>query len=281
MSGFTSKISYAKQHDVYFDDGREIELLQRIFNLPSQKLNALRNQPAAILAVIDGFATEKYLMNIGEMKGKLVTDLISHHRPKTMVELGGYVGYSTLLFASHLRKTWIDSGVSYEPQYYCLEMNPLFGAIIMALVDLAGLSDTVKVVIGPSSSSLKRLHSEGAIDNIGLLFLDHFKPAYISDLKLCESLEFVVPGTVLAADNVIKPGNPPYLRYVRMSAEKKTIEEKKALESMVKEGIKLVNGGVEPRGNPSLIYESRTVESYEPTGIKDAIEISVCLGSIE
>lgn len=168
-----------------------------------------------------------------------------------MVELGGYVGYSTILFASHLRAT------SAAPRYFCLELNPLFGAIIMALVSLAGLSEVVTVVIGPSAVSLRRLHAEGVLRKIDLLFLDHFKPAYVGDLKLCESLGMVAAGCVLAADNVVKPGNPPYLEYVRASVEEKKEAGKRALEL----------GVDDPMGDPMLRYESRMVGSFEPTGI--------------
>lgn len=164
-----------------------------------------------------------------------------------MVELGGYVGYSTLLFASHLRST---------SRYFCLELDPLFGAIIMALVDLAGLAGVVTVVIGPSDVSLRRLHAEGVLATVDILFLDHFKPAYVRDLRLCESLGMVVDGSVLAADNVVKPGNPPYLQYVRAS-----VEEKKALRK------KEEGEGDPPMGDPLLRYESQMVESFEPTGI--------------
>lgn len=166
--------------------------------------------------------------------------------PTTMVELGGYVGYSTLLFASHLRS---------PSRYFCLELNPLFGALIMALVDLAGLAGVVTVIIGPSDMSLRRLHAEGVLTKIDVLFLDHFKPAYVRDLKLCESLGMVVAGSVLVADNVVKPGNPPYLKYVRASVEEK---KKEALQD---------EAGDVPIGDPLLRYESRMVESFEPTGI--------------
>jgi catechol O-methyltransferase len=54
-----------------------------------------------------------------------------------------------------------------------------------------------------------------------MMFLDHYKPAYATDLQLCESLGLIVKGTALAADNVIQPGNPPYLNYVRSSVHQK------------------------------------------------------------
>lgn len=153
-------------------------------------------------------------MNVGEHKGKIVTDLIAKVKPQLMVELGGYVGYSAVLFGDALRTAG-------GKRYYSLEMNPEFAAVVASLVNLAGLSDVVTVVVGASGNSLKRLSDDGTFKHIDLLFIDHHKPAYIADLKLCETLKLVKPGSVLAADNVIIPGNPPYLRYVRSSVQEK------------------------------------------------------------
>lgn len=207
-------------------------------------------------------------MNVGEDKGKIVTDLITEVKPQVMVELGGYVGYSALLFGDAVRKAG-------GRRYFSLERNPEFAAVIMSLVDLAGLSDVVKVVVGSSADSLKRLHSEG-LQHIDLMFLDHWKPLYVSDLKLCEHLQLVSPGTVLAGDNVIKPGNPPYLEYVRSTVEQKRKginTETKADSSTFgknadmyrkREGVEDANTKI--KGNPNLIYESRLMNSFEPTG---------------
>ena len=155
--------------------------------------------------------------------------------------------------------------------------------MILALVDLAGLRDVVRVIIGPSDASLKRLHESGTLRHINLLFLDHYKPAYTSDLKLCEALGLIGPGAVLAADNVIKPGNPQYLEYVRASPKQKKerlaatrqsgrersgdeqIPEKYLAQYEKRVSNEAVDWSVE--GNPKLVYESRLVESYEPTGV--------------
>lgn len=189
--------------------------------------------------------------------------------------MGGYVGYSCILFGDALRKAG-------GQRYYSLEMNPEFAAVIMALVDLAGLSDIVKVIIGRSSESLRRLKHDFNVHHIDLLFLDHHKPSYVLDLKICEFLKLVGPGTVLAADNVIKPGNPSYLEYVRSSvADKRSEAEKRSEErDQIMSGFLGVpaiekrdgiitrgDGSIWCSGNPNLIYESRLVNSFEPTGI--------------
>jgi catechol O-methyltransferase len=185
------------------------------------------------------------------------------------------VGYSCILFANALR----ESG---GRRYYTLERNPEFAAVIGSLVDLAGLSDIVKVIVGPSDAGIRRLHEEKLLQRVDMMFLDHYKPAYTSDLKLCEELGLIVEGTVLAADNVIKPGNPPYLEYVRSSVEAKIgragangtkarngttdgFDERWAKQYEKREGEEHLNGTI--TGDPHLVYESRLVESFEPTGV--------------
>ena len=227
-----------------------------------------------MLRAIDEYArTKKYLMNVGEDKGKIVTDLISELRPQTMVELGGYIGYSALVFADAVRKAG-------GKRYFSLERNPEFAAVIMSLVDLAGLSDVVKVVVGPSADSIQRLYNSGSLTHIDLMFLDHYKPAYTTDLKLCEYLQLVKPGSVMAADNVIWPGNPPYLDYVRSDVKKKRLrsqrkevngdvatqftDQRSMNQYQEREGEEKLS--TEISGNPNLVYESKLVNGFEPTG---------------
>lgn len=150
--------------------------------------------------------------------------------------------------------------------------------MIGSLVELAGLSDVVKVQIGSSDASIKRLHDAGVLKHIDLMFLDHYKPAYKSDLKLCEELKLVTKGSVLAADNVITPGNPPYLEYVRSSVEEKRQKAKQSngeaapdarfdarqVKQYAQRGESEALGATS--GNPNLVYDSKLVKSFEPTG---------------
>lgn len=183
--------------DRFCNDGREIRLLHEIYESPD--IDELRGSPPKVIEAISKYAEKHYLMNVGPDKGKVVVDLILSSRPETMVELGGYCGYSAILFGDAFRK----SGGN---RYYSLERNPEFAAVVKSLVDLAGLSDVVKVEVGPSDLSLARLNQSGIINKIDFLFIDHYKPAYTADIKLCESLGIIVPGTVICADNCIKPG---------------------------------------------------------------------------
>ncbi len=84
MAKFDSSKAYAEQQEVFFDDGREIELLHFVYSKPD--IDSLRGSPEAVLAAIDEYGRVKnYLMNVGEAKGKIVTDLIAEVKPQTMV----------------------------------------------------------------------------------------------------------------------------------------------------------------------------------------------------
>lgn len=210
-------------------------------------------------------------MNVGVDKGKIVVGLIEKIKPKVMVELGAYIGYSAVLFGDAARRAG-------GKEYYSLERDAGFAAVALSLVDLAGLRDFVRVVVGPSAESIGRLHAEDTLNHIDLMFLDHYKPAYVTDLKLCEELRLVGPGTVLAADNVIKPGNPPYLEYVRSTVQEKqkkyewpdsygvTDDFASGVKNQYANTVKAEKLDTEVKGNPRLVYESKMVHSFEPTG---------------
>lgn len=284
VDGFDAKKAYKakeKEGTAFFDDGREVDLLHFVYG--HADIDNIRGSPSRVLKAIDDYGrSKKYLMNIGEDKGQILSRLIADIKPKTMVELGGYIGYSTILFADAVRKV--------GGRLYSLERNPEFAAVIMSLVDLAGLSDVVKVVVGPSADSIKRLHSAGSLTHIDLMFLDHYKPAYTTDLKLCEYLQLVTPGSALVADNVIYPGNPPYLEYVRSDVKSKReryekgeinddkagFEDRSRNQYQDREGEEKLS--TEVKGDPNLIYESHLTHSFEPTGEPDGLEITRCVG---
>ena len=177
-------------------------------------------------------------MNVGLTKGAFITDIIAERKPSVMIELGGYVGYSAILFGDAIRK---NGG----KQYLSIEKNPEMAAIATQLVDLAGLRDVVRVVVGSSNEVLKELISERKeIDLVELIFMDHWQDLYLPDLWLLEDLNVLTPGvSLLLADNVIMPGAPKYLEWVHATPqEKKDIANKSDL------------GSLTP--SPSFVYET-------------------------
>ena len=178
------------------------------------------------------------LINVGPVKGAHITGLIAKHKPSTMIELGGYIGYSAILFGDAVRA---NGG----KKFYSLEKNPEMAAVAGQLVELAGLRGFVHIIIGSSDESLVELVRERKeIDRIEMLFLDHWQELYLPDLWLLEEMGVLVQDqTLLVADNVIMPGAPEYLKWVKGSpAQKRRMVEKLNL------------GSLKP--NPNLIYET-------------------------
>lgn len=239
--------------------------------------------PEQVLGLIDEYGSKhKYMMNVGAEKGTAVSEIIAANKPQVMLEFGSYIGYSTILFAAAMKRVG-------GKQYVSFEREPKFACIAESLVEMAGLSDVVRIVVGSSSKNLLKEHEEKRLDCVDMIFFDHYKPAYVKDLKICESLGLIGKGTVLAADNVISPGNPTYLEYVRSSVQEKrnrltdqvaTDDGKPEFPNRTVNQYKPYEvDDTELPGAPELIYESRLIHSREPTGEPDGIEITICKGS--
>ena len=56
-----------------------------------------------------------------------------------MIELGGYLGYSAVLFANEIAD-------DPDAKYYSFELNPEFAKIATYVIDLAGLLDKVEIM---------------------------------------------------------------------------------------------------------------------------------------
>jgi catechol O-methyltransferase len=57
MNGFDEKKAYAEQEEVFFDDGREIELLHFVYS--HAQIEQLRGSPTKVLEVVDEYARTK------------------------------------------------------------------------------------------------------------------------------------------------------------------------------------------------------------------------------
>lgn len=197
-------------------------------------------------------------MNVGQQKGTIITEIIATERPSSILEIGGYVGYSAIMFGSAMRKSGVPA-----PRYVSLEMNPKFASVARALVEIAGLSDFVEILEGPCRESLRRLaagasNQRTSLNKWDMLFLDHSKISYLNDLKLAEELGVVAPGSIVIADDMKRPGNPMYSDYVRADTATKVKAYAPFAGCLSDGGISL--------GNPYLIYETTLLEGLEPTG---------------
>lgn len=84
---------------------------------------------------------------------------------------------------------------------------------------------------GRTLDALSRDHGfdDGAVD---LLFIDHDKNAYLSDLRSIIARGWLHPGSIVVADNVRVPGAPGYRRFLREQEGRswRTVEHKTHVE---------------------------------------------------
>ncbi|KAF4318087.1 hypothetical protein BBO99_00003930 [Phytophthora kernoviae] len=171
--------------------------------------HAERGSPASVLSCIDEFASTNHMMNIGQVKGAVIDEEIRKKKPAIMAELGAYTGYSAVRFAS------LQCKVNADSHYYSFEYSPVFAERVREVVEIAGLSNQVTVYVGPFSEQYEVLRGK----TVDMYFIDHEKTVYLSDLKLILASGTLVPGSVIAADNVVRPGAPDYLEFIENSPQ--------------------------------------------------------------
>jgi catechol O-methyltransferase len=145
------------------------------------------------------------MMNLGDDKGKIVRDVIAQYKPKTILELGGYCGYSGLLFAA------VSGG-----QVHTIEPNKDFASIAHRIHQHAGLADRVTIHEGIIQTNEDFIKQHGPFD---LIFVDHVKHLYLQDFLWLQERGAVRKGTVVVGDNIILPGAPDYLAYFQKSKD--------------------------------------------------------------
>ncbi|CAF1579510.1 unnamed protein product, partial [Didymodactylos carnosus] len=155
---------------------------------------------------IDKFSKTNGMMHVGEVKGEILEKQVKNQRPKTVLELGTYYGYSALRIASHLPK---------DALFITVEISKEAAKIAYEILKQAGISDRVHIVVGSTESVIPQIKDYHSISSFDFIFIDHSKDVYLRDLKLLERHNLIASGTMIVADNVIFPGAPDYLEYIR------------------------------------------------------------------
>jgi catechol O-methyltransferase len=170
--------------------------------------HAKDNDADSVVKAADEFCWRKHwMMNLGDLKGGIVDKVMQEAKPRTVLELGTYCGYSAVRLARFLP----EGG-----KYYTIDPYPT--AASHKLVAKAGLSDKVIFLQGTGAQVIPKLKSEhGVTEPFDLVFIDHDKPAYLSDLRLIEQHGLLHKGSYVVADNVIIFHINDYLNHVRNS----------------------------------------------------------------
>ncbi|XP_077579374.1 transmembrane O-methyltransferase homolog [Stigmatopora nigra] len=172
--------------------------------------HATPGDPDSILEMFDEWCSKvEYISNIGPKKGKILDRLLMEQSPLTILELGTHCGYSTVLMARALPM---------GAKIYSVEMDQRNAAIAEKVIRLAGFDDgTVELIVNPSDEVIPRLRSDFGLESLDLVFMDHWKKCYCTDLQMLEGSGLFRKGSIILADNVLFPGAPKFLRHIRKS----------------------------------------------------------------
>ena len=159
--------------------------------------------PEDVMKSIEAEAPRRGLPIIGPVRGMILDEVVTDHRPSSILEVGTLVGYSAIRMGRHLRK-----GQSIT----CVELKDELAQVARKNIELAGLSSRITVKVGDAKKVLPTL--EGGYD---MVFLDAAKDEYLGYLKSVERL--LHKGSVVVADNVKSHASEVagYLDYVRNS----------------------------------------------------------------
>ncbi|WP_216893955.1 O-methyltransferase [Nocardia alni] len=186
-------------------DGREQALADYVC------AHARRNDIDDVIRAIDEFCyTKSYLINIGDEKGRILDRAVLAARPRRLLELGTYCGYSALRIARVMPA---------DAVLYSIEFNPANAAVARRIWDHAGIGERVIVIVGTLGDDGKTLTAlrdkhEFTSGSLDFAFLDHVKQEYLPDLHRILNQDWLHPGSVVVADNVKYPGAPEYRAFM-------------------------------------------------------------------
>lgn len=174
----------------------------------------------------------------------------------TVVELGTYCGYSSIVMANTLQQQQ-SNNINFH--IYTVDVNPKHLQVARRLIELSGLDQSITALElqddDDSTDLLSLLKSHNVYD-IDFLFIDHDKGAYLIDIQSLEAGGFIRKGTYVAADNVLFHQIDDYRNHVGRLALNGVVE------------TKLVEGQLE-YCEPQVLVN--TEESKEEFAFRDGI----------
>jgi predicted O-methyltransferase YrrM len=133
------------------------------------------------------------MMNVGPDQGKFLYLLMKMLKPKTVLEIGSYFGYSAL---------WIARALSDDAMLTCVERSGKQVEIIKENLVTAGLENKSEVIEAAGLDAMQKFVSEEKTFDV--IFIDADKKNYPNYFK--EASKLLKSGGVLLVDNCIWSG---------------------------------------------------------------------------
>lgn len=71
------------------------------------------------------------------------------------------------------------------------------------------------IEIGTADQVLPTLKEKQKIDTVDFVFVDHAKEMYVNDVELLFEKGLLKKGSLILADNLLYPGSPMYVEYLK------------------------------------------------------------------
>jgi predicted O-methyltransferase YrrM len=133
---------------------------------------------------------DEFLLSVGRSSAQLLSILAKSLKPKTILEIGGSYGYSTVWLA--------EAAQSVGGKLITIEIHPQKQKYAREKIAKAGLSESVEFFLGNAPEIISGL--SGPFD---FVLLDLWKELYIACFDL--SYPKLSPGALIVADNMLYP----------------------------------------------------------------------------
>ncbi|KAK3278571.1 hypothetical protein CYMTET_13498 [Cymbomonas tetramitiformis] len=137
--------------------------------------NAKQGDASSVINTFDDYCWKHPVMSVGDVKGSIIDNVTAAVKPTVAVELGSYVGYSTIRCARLLTEGAV---------VHAVDPNPLAYAVSTSLASIAGVSDKIEFHFKYSYQLLEELAKEGV--SVDFLLLDHVKTLYRLARGICD-----------------------------------------------------------------------------------------------
>ncbi len=138
-------------------------------------------------------------MASGHLQGRLLKMFVQMVRPRNILEVGTFSGYSALCLAEGLKALEAEEpGV--ERRLYTFEVNDEMEDFTRPWIEGSGLADTISFIIGDANELAPRLGV--AFD---MAFVDGDKRTYVETYEMV--MRLLHPGGYILADNTLWDGH--------------------------------------------------------------------------